>query len=225
MAYTGEKLREYQNARRLAIRPCQLCGEVGGATEVYQATEKAAVVRVCKPCLDKITGGAAPQPAPADTTRKGLAPGKKSGPTSRRTAAMCEANSDCDAPAAAVENAEHTDKKGQRRIMQWFYCYNHAPKYLRRKIYCEYAGGHDPAVEAMFLLDGRGYCQDCYQKHFHHRRPPIYCEVYCEQDPPGVAEFLVDSGAGQVAKCRQCYSRTHAAIALRDAGVEVIRNV
>ena len=68
MDYTGEKLREYQSARQLTMRPCMICGGAGKATEVYQAAQKAPVVRACKPCLAKIM--AAPQPADAPPDKK-----------------------------------------------------------------------------------------------------------------------------------------------------------
>ena len=61
MPYPREKHNKYQNARRLAARPCMICGELGEATEKYRSTPAAPEIRACAPCIAKITTPIPPQ--------------------------------------------------------------------------------------------------------------------------------------------------------------------
>ena len=156
---------------------------------------------LCETCYGKFF----PQDLPADTksapadTRKGLTPGAKGGGNSRRAAAMCEARVDCDAAADVVQNIEYQDKKGQRRIMQWFYCEfccasDGTQKVKARTwIYCEYAGGHDPAVEAEYLVprfgEQTGYCGECYRKY---RAVIVLRDAGVEVVRDGLASEMID---------------------------------
>ena len=56
MPVSKERYAENQRARRLAARPCQICGEKGAATEKHTAAPGAAVVRCCQPCYSAIAG-------------------------------------------------------------------------------------------------------------------------------------------------------------------------
>ena len=56
MPVSKERYAENQRARRLAARPCMVCGEKGKATEKHTAAPGAAVVRCCQPCYAAIAG-------------------------------------------------------------------------------------------------------------------------------------------------------------------------
>ena len=56
MPVSKERYAENQRARRLAARPCMVCGEKGKATESHTAAPGAAVVRCCQPCYAVIAG-------------------------------------------------------------------------------------------------------------------------------------------------------------------------
>ena len=107
MPLKGEAFIEYQRRRRLAARPCGICGELGQATETHKAAAGAAEIRCCPPCYRKITA-----PAPAPNPGGGL----------RRKAAMCEINANCNAVATRVESVAYTDKNGNPKLAQRFYC-------------------------------------------------------------------------------------------------------
>lgn len=107
MPLKGEAFIEYQRRRRLAARPCGICGEVGQATETHKAAAGAAEIRCCLSCYRKIIA-----PAPTPT----------SGGSLRRNTAMCEINANCNAVAARVESVAYTDKNGNPKLAQRFYC-------------------------------------------------------------------------------------------------------
>ena len=65
-----EAFTAYQRARRLAARPCAICGEVGNATEKHKAADAAPELRCCPPCLAKITAAPAATPAPPNVVKR-----------------------------------------------------------------------------------------------------------------------------------------------------------
>ena len=56
MPMAKDALLEYQRKRRMASRPCMICGGIGAATEKHTAAPGAAVVRCCRPCYGRIAG-------------------------------------------------------------------------------------------------------------------------------------------------------------------------
>lgn len=56
MPISKEKRIENQRARRLAARPCMICGDVGKATETHKAAPAAPEIRCCESCHALVTG-------------------------------------------------------------------------------------------------------------------------------------------------------------------------